>query len=199
MAGAPLRVLAVTVPHAGEQAAPFWVNVQATPALVTSFITVAVNCGVVPTTTVVGVGATRETEITGTVMVAELIFKGSSTDVAISVTVGDTVAIAGPVYVMGVPLGEFAALSVPHAGEHGTPFWDRLQLTPCIVPSFVTVAVNGCIPLKVAKVAEGGVTVTEMGRRVMGARLNAAPFVTDMASRNIPRNPKAGWKCAGAV
>ena len=94
---APLSVgVGLTVPHTGEHAAPFCFNVQATPLFVTSFMTVAVNAGVVPIATVAGFGAT-DTEITGTVIVADLNILGSSTEVAVSVTSGVTGAFAGPV------------------------------------------------------------------------------------------------------
>ena len=44
MAAAPLAVLAgLIVPQPGEQATPFCVNVQVTPLLVGSYVTVAVN------------------------------------------------------------------------------------------------------------------------------------------------------------
>jgi hypothetical protein len=96
--GAPLAVPAgLSVPQSGEQATPFWVRVQVTPLLVTSFVMVAVNCGVLATTTLVAELGVTEMEITGTVTVAEAFFVGSSTEAAMSVTEGDTSTFAGPV------------------------------------------------------------------------------------------------------
>ena len=97
---------------------------------------------------------------------------------------------------------------MPHPGEHATPFCVRLQLTPLLVPSFVTVAVNGCAALK-ATLATGGATDTEMGRIVMPTLLNAPPLVAELAwsctpsnrtKQNLPQEPpKGGVKCAGEV
>jgi hypothetical protein len=75
------------VPHAGEQAAPFCVSVQLTPALVVSLATVAVkSCvelmGMIP----LG-GEIADTLIAGTVTVAEVALVVSDTDVAVTVTV----------------------------------------------------------------------------------------------------------------
>lgn len=86
VAGAPLAVNAVIVPHPGEQAFPPWVRVQVTPLFPVSLVTVAVKLAVSLTGTFALGGATA-TMIAGTVMVAELVLVVSATDVAVIVIV----------------------------------------------------------------------------------------------------------------
>lgn len=77
----------------------------------------------------------------------------------------------------------------------------RVQVTPLLEPSFVTVAVNGCVPFR-ATLAGLGETETEIGRIVIAARLKAEVFVTELAWRKTPRKARekiGGVKAAGAV
>ena len=83
MVAAPLAVVAGKTPPqgAGEQDA-----VQVTPLLLESPATVAVNCEVLPASTVAEPGAT-DTATEGTVMVAEADFVLFAAEVAVNVTV----------------------------------------------------------------------------------------------------------------
>ena len=68
---------------------------------------------------------------------------------------------------MAAPLPVFTGLIVPQPGEHGVPLCVRVQLTPLLFGSFVTVAVNCCIAFTLTfavvgemETAMGGKTVT---------------------------------------
>jgi len=91
---------------------------------------------------------------------------------------------------------------VPQAGAQAAPFCVRVQVTPLLVASFVTVAVNCWFFVK-ATLAEDGDTETVMGRMVMGARPKAPLLVTEVAWTYTPRNTwkpvRDGLKSAGAV
>ncbi len=88
MVGAPLAVMGgAIVPQPGEHAVPACVKVQATPLLMTSFATVAMNCCVAFTATLAVVGET-ETVIPTTVAVAVANLVVSVTEVAVIVTMG---------------------------------------------------------------------------------------------------------------
>ena len=93
-------------------------------------------------------------------------FVGSSTEVATTLTTGSTGEIAGAVYVAGVPLAVFVGLTVPQAGEQGTPICCTLHVTPWLVPSFATVAVTCCVMLK-GTVPGLGEATTEIGGMVI--------------------------------
>jgi hypothetical protein len=42
---------------------------------------------------------------------------------------------AGALYLAGLPLAVLPGLTVPHAGEHGAPFWVSAQVTPLFAMS----------------------------------------------------------------
>jgi len=63
------------------------------------------------------------------------------------VTVAGVGTIAGAVYVVAVPLAVLAGEIVPHAGEQGVPLCVKVQVTPLLLGSFVTVGVNCCVAL----------------------------------------------------
>ena len=134
-----------TEPHAGEQATPLCVKIQVTPRVLGSLLTVALNCCVAPISTVgfVGEMLTLIGGATVTVMVAEADFVGSAVEVAVIVTVAGLGTLSGAVKiaedVLPVPLvGE----TVPQPGEHGAAPWVIAQVTPPLLISFDTVAVN---------------------------------------------------------
>lgn len=81
-----LAVVLLIVPHVVEQAAPFCVRAQVTPALAGSLLTVAVNGWVVPPGSNALMGAT-ETVIASTVTVAEAEAELSATEVAATLRV----------------------------------------------------------------------------------------------------------------
>jgi hypothetical protein len=68
---------------------------------------------------------------------------------------------------------------VPQAGEHAAPSWVRVQLTPLLVPSFTTVALNCCVSFS-ATLAEVGDKDTEVGR-IDSCALPNALLVTEVA------------------
>jgi len=103
---------------------------------------------------------------------------GSSTEVATTLTTGSTGEVAGAVYVAGAPLAVFVGLMVPQTGEQVTPFCCRLQVTPWLVPSFVTVAVTCCVIVK-GTVAGLGDAETWIGGMVISASaLRVPPLAT---------------------
>jgi len=63
---------------------------------------------------------------------------------------------------VGDPLAVLAGATVPQAGEHEVPFWVSFQVTPPLLGSLATVAVNCCVVLS-ATLAEAGATDTEIG------------------------------------
>jgi len=141
VAGVPLGVAAgEIVPHGGEAQSTF----QLTPLFAGSLVTVAVNCALVPTGTVVGVGVT-DTAIGGgvTVTVAEAAVEPAATAVAVILTSRLLVnALAGAVYVAATPL----AVAVGETDPHGAAEHDTVQVTPLLAESLLTVAVTCADP-----------------------------------------------------
>ena len=84
-----------------------------------------------------------------------------------------------------VPLAVVAGPIVPQPGAQATPFCASVQVTPLLVPSFVTVAVSCCVPLMLT-LAVPGETDTEIGRIRIDALPNAAVLVAEVAWRNMP-------------
>src|SRR2546430_11037291 len=144
---APLAVFAgLIVPQPGEYGAPLSFSVQFAPLLLGSFVTVAVNCCVFVTSTLAVVGET-DTAIGGvTVAVAVADFVASAADVATTLTFGFAGTVPGAVYVAAFPLEVVAGAMVPQPGEHNVPLCVSVQFTPLLLGSFVTVAVNCCVP-----------------------------------------------------
>jgi hypothetical protein len=92
----------------------------------------------------------------------------SATEVAVSVTVAGDGTAAGALYVVGEPLKVLVGETLPHVevhGEGGVPCV-RVQVTPALLGSKLTVAVNGCV-VSSATVAGFGVTETAMALRVI--------------------------------
>jgi len=89
----------------------------------------------------------------------------SDTDVAVIVTINVAAAEAGAVYVMAVPDALDVAERVPQeAIVHAPPGIVRVQATPPLFPSLLTVAVNGNVTgLPAVALATGGVTFTAIG------------------------------------
>jgi hypothetical protein len=86
VAGAPLAVDAVIVPHPGEHAVPPWLRAQVTPLFPASFPTVAVKV-VVPFTATLALDGATATVMAGTVIVPEAFLVLSAAEVAVIVTV----------------------------------------------------------------------------------------------------------------
>jgi hypothetical protein len=84
--------------------------------------------------------------------------------------------------VAATPLAVVAGEIVPHTGEQDTPPCVRVQFTPLLVPSPVTVAVNCCLPLRATPTGLGE-TDTRIGRTWTGkAPAKSFMFVTEVAT-----------------
>jgi hypothetical protein len=149
-------VAGLIVPQAGAQGVPLCVRVHATPLLLKSFITVAVNCCVAVTLTL-AVGGESETPVPRMVTAAVAERLESAADVATTVTLGFVGTVAAAVQVAGLPLAVVADAIVPQPGEQPVPPCVSVQVTPLLLGSLVTVAVNCCVPL-VATLTFAGVT-----------------------------------------
>ena len=77
------------------------------------------------------------------VMVAVACLVPSVTDVAVMVTLALVGTVAGAAYTVAEPLAVVAGLTMPHAAEHRAVPCVSVQVTPWLLESFVTVAVNG--------------------------------------------------------
>lgn len=172
-------VVGAIVPHVGEQGVPACVRVQVTPLLVTSFATVAINCCMALTATL-AVGGATETVIPTTVAVAEFDLDVSDTEVAVIVTIGLAGRVAGAVYVAGAPLGVAAGAIVPQPGEHGAPACARVQVTPRLPASLLTVAVKFCVP-PTGTLALPGETATAMAGTVIVAEPDLVVSAAEVA------------------
>ena len=135
-----------------------------------------------------------------TVMVTLADFAVSVTEVAVIVNKGYAVTVAGAVKIAGAPLAVLVGDMVPHPGEQATPFCVKVHVTPApappFAPSFVTVAVSGCVAFT-AMLAEAGETDTEMDRIVMPAVALAPVLVIEIATMAMATLPTGGF--TGAV
>jgi hypothetical protein len=127
-------------------------SVHFTPALLKSFVTVAVNgtpVGLLAAIFAVP-GATITVMAGVTVIVAELDLVESVTDVAVSLTVRVDAAEGGAVYVIGVAeaLEEAERLPQVVVPLQVRPVEESVHFTPALPESLLTVAVNG-IPVRV--------------------------------------------------
>lgn len=149
-------VAGLIVPQAGAQGVPLCVRVHATPLLLGSFTTVAVNCCVAVTLTLAVVGES-ETPVPRIVTAAVAEKLESAAEVATTVTFGFAGTVAGAVKVAGLPLAVVAGAMVPQPGEQAVPPCVNVQATPLLLGSFATAAVNCCVPL-VATLTFAGAT-----------------------------------------
>jgi hypothetical protein len=132
-------VLPDRVPQAGEQVLPLAVRLQLTPLLVESFCTVALSTngslpGFMVVTLLVIVTDTAAVTVNASVSVLAVF----ATEVAVSVgwLAGEE---AGGVYVTLVVVAEDKE---PQVGEQLEPLAVRVQVTPLLLESFCTVALN---------------------------------------------------------
>ena len=137
----------VNVPHAFPVQL-FPVTVHVTPALPTSFVTVAVKFNVCDTGIPPRFGVRLTLTLPDTtavmVIVAAADFETSATEVAVSVTVAGVGTLAGAVYVTATPDKLEVGITVPHVAPQPAP--DTAQVTPLFPVSFCKVAVNACVP-----------------------------------------------------
>jgi hypothetical protein len=82
---------------------------------------------------------------------------------------------------------------LPQPGEQGAPFCVKVQVTPLLVPSSVTVAVNGSVAFNVT-LAETDDTDTEMGETSMEVLVLTMLSVTEVATNDTRTMP---WQDAG--
>ena len=126
----------------------FPVTVHVTPALPTSFVTVAVKFNVCDTGIPPRFGVRLKLTLPDTtavmVIVAAADFETSATEVAVSVTVAGVGTLAGAVYVTATPDKLEVGITVPHVAPQPAP--DTAQVTPLFPVSFCKVAVNACVP-----------------------------------------------------
>jgi hypothetical protein len=94
----------------------------------------------------------------------------SLTEVAVIATAAISGTVAGPVYVVAVPLAVVAGPNVPQVGPHDAPPCMGAQLAPLLKGSKLTVAVNCCVAL-IGIRADPGETET----LIAGTRMFAAP------------------------
>ena len=81
-----------------------------------------------------------------------------------------------------MPLAVLAGATVPHVGEHATPPWVKVQVTPLLVTSFATVAINCCVALT-ATLAVAGETETVIPTTVAVAVADLDVSDTEVAVR----------------
>jgi len=111
----------------------------------------------------------------------------SSTDVPVTVTIANAGTFAGALYVAAAPLAVLAGLIVPQPGEQIAIPCVRVQSTPLVVGSPLTVPMNDCVPFTMTR-AEVVDKDTEMGVNTMLARPKAVLSACAFACRNNPRN-----------
>jgi hypothetical protein len=198
---ADVSVTFVNVPHAFPvQPAPD--ALQFTPAAPTSFVTVTVTLSFCPS-----VNPPRFGEIvtlifpTGmlvSVIAAAADFVPSLTDVAVSVTPAGVGTLAGAVYIIPTPDALAFAESVPHAAPvQPTPL--SAQFTPLFCASFVTVALNPCVPPGAITVADAGATTTLITGGAVNVIVDAADFVPSLTDVAVSVTAAGVGTLAGAV
>jgi len=171
---------------------PPWLRLHFTPWFAESLAIVAVNCCWMVTGSKALVGVS-EIVIAGTVTAALAVAPVLNTEVAVTVTGKSSIGgVAGAVYVVATPLAVFSGETVPHGpGEHVT-----LQVTPLLLGSFATVAVN-CVLAPACTVAESGETTTLIPGTVILAEAVALLLATAVAVKVTERSPAGGL--SGAV
>jgi hypothetical protein len=149
---------------------------QVTPLFVGSWVTVTTNCAVVPFATVAEDGMTI-TSRPGTVKLSVVKALPSTVEAATRVTAtSPTGIVGGAVYVVAVPLAVVEAESEPQA----LTLQDKVQVTPALVGSPVTVAVNGWV-VPTLTVAGVGDTETDMADTVMEVEADLEELAMDVA------------------
>jgi len=75
-----------------------------------------------------------------------------------------------------------AGVIVPHPGEHGVPLCVSVQLTPLLLGSFVTVAVNCCVPVTPTLAVAGETDTPAAAVTVTVAVADLVVSATDVAT-----------------
>jgi hypothetical protein len=82
---------------------------------------------------------------------------------------------------VAAPLPVFTGLIVPQPGEHGVPLCVSVQLTPLLLGSFVTVAVNCCVAFTLTFAAPGETDTPTAAMTVTVAVAETIVLATDVA------------------
>ena len=82
----------------------------------------------------------------------------------------------------GLPLAVIAGAIVPQLGEHTAPPCVSVQLTPLLLGSFVTVAVNCCVPVTATLAVPGETDTPTPVVTVTVAVADTAELATDVAT-----------------
>ena len=82
----------------------------------------------------------------------------------------------------GLPLAVVAGEIVPQLGEHTAPPCVSVQLTPLLLGSFVTVAVNCCLPVTATLAVPGETDTPTPVATVTVAVADTAVLATDVAT-----------------
>ena len=83
---------------------------------------------------------------------------------------------------MAAPLAVLAGLIVPQPGEHGVPLCVSVQLTPLLLASFATVAVNCCVAFTLTFGAPGETDTPTAAITVTVAVAETVVLATDVAT-----------------
>jgi hypothetical protein len=101
--------------------------------------------------------------------------------------------------VAAAPLAVLAGLIVPQPGEQATPFCVNVQVTPLLVASYITVAVNKLEAFNETP-AVGGETETEICTRPIRALAAYPPLLVATKKMEVKRAPDGNWYgVSGAV
>ena len=82
----------------------------------------------------------------------------------------------------GLPLAVVAGAIVPQLGEHTAPPCVSVQLTPLLLGSFVTVAVNSCVPVTATLAVPGETDTPTPFVTVIVAVADTAVLATDVVT-----------------
>lgn len=179
---AEVVVAIVNVPQADPEQ-PLPEADQVTPALATSFVTVATTASVCATARAPRFGEIVTLTVPPedvTVMAALAVLLVSPTDLAVNVTAGLAGTMDGAVYVTVVAV---CPESAPQAGAQLLLDWLSVQVAPWFVGSFATAAVN-CLAVETFTEALAGEMVTDTGSdsvTVIPAVAFLLLFVTEVA------------------
>jgi hypothetical protein len=82
--------------------------------------------------------------------------------------------------VVSAPLAVLVGETVPQVGEHAVPFWVRVHVTPALLLSLLTVAVN-CSVVLICKLAVVGETEIVMAGTLIVAAIDLVGSATEVA------------------
>lgn len=148
---------------------------QVTPLFTRSLLTVAVNCVLVFSGTMMVSGCTATT-MAGTETAAPARAGESATEMAVIATCRSASGGAGAVYVVATPLAVETSEKVPHASASQ----DAAQVTPWLLASLVIVAVNVAVSPASVMALEGVTLIATWGTTIV-AELDFVASATEVA------------------